>query len=69
MPLRLEEGTMENPYKNALHGELVQMLRRQNELLELRAFGGATDTEILEYELRQEVIHDICERLAQSDTN
>ena len=58
---------MENHYKEALRGELVQQLQRQNELLELRTFGSATDTEILEYELRQEVIHDICERLGQSD--
>ena len=60
---------MGNHYREALRGELVQLLRRQNELLELRTFGGATDTEILEYELRQEVIHDICERLAQSDAS
>jgi len=58
---------MENRCKEALRSELVQLLRRQNELLKLRSFGGATDTEILEYELRQEVIHDICERLARSD--
>jgi len=60
---------MGNHYREALRGELVQLLRRQNELLELRTFGGATDTEILEYELRQEVIPDICERLAQSDAS
>lgn len=62
-----KEGSMENQHKQALRGELVQLLRMQNELLESRTFGSTTDTEILEYELRQEVIHDICERLAQSD--
>ena len=46
--------------------ELAQLLRKQNELLESRTFGSATEGEILEYELRQEVIHDICRRLANS---
>jgi len=49
-----------------LRAELAQLLRKQNELLEARTFGSATDAEILEYELRQEAIHDICRRLANS---
>lgn len=53
----------------ALRHELGEQLRMQNRLLELRKSGSATDTEILEYELRQEVIHDICKQLAHSDSS
>jgi len=52
--------------QDELRFELAQLLRKQNELLESRTFGSATESEILEYELRQEVIHDICRRLANS---
>ena len=59
---------MENRPKSheELRAELAQLLRKQNHLLESRTFGSATDAEILEYELRQEVIHEICRRLANS---
>lgn len=58
------------PYSNdALRHELDELLRMQNRLLELRTSGSATETEILEYELRQEVIHDICKQLAHSDVS
>ena len=46
--------------------ELMQLLRKQSEFLEPRAMEGATDTEILEYELRQELIHDICNELSHT---
>jgi len=39
---------------------------KQTEVLESRSFGAATDTEILEYEIRQEIIHDICNVLANA---
>jgi hypothetical protein len=35
--------------------------------LESRTFGGASDTEILEYEIRQEIIHEMRNQLANSD--
>jgi hypothetical protein len=35
--------------------------------LESRKFGAATDTDILEYEIRQELIHEMCNQLANSD--
>jgi hypothetical protein len=54
---------MERPLTEALRLELVELLRKQAELT-ARSFGTATDSEILDYELRQEVIHDICQRLA-----
>jgi hypothetical protein len=46
--------------------ELGQLLKKQTEVLESRSFGAASDTEILEYEIRQEIIHEICNELANS---
>jgi hypothetical protein len=57
---------MENYRVDELRTELSQLLKRQTEVLESRSFGAATDTEILEYEIRQEIIHDICNELANS---
>jgi hypothetical protein len=57
---------MENYRAEVLRAELNQLLKRQTEVLESRSFGAATDTEILEYEIRQEIIHDICHELANS---
>jgi hypothetical protein len=34
--------------------------------LESRTLGRASDTELLEYEIRQEIIHEICGQLANS---
>jgi len=49
-----------------LRAELSRLLRKQAEILESRAFGAANDGDILEYEIRQEVIHEICNQLANS---
>jgi hypothetical protein len=57
---------MENYRVEELRAELDQLLKRQTEVLESRSFGAATGTEILEYEIRQEVIHEICNELANS---
>ncbi|MFZ0276989.1 MAG: hypothetical protein WA254_07640 [Candidatus Sulfotelmatobacter sp.] len=51
----------------ALRKELGQLLRKQTEVLESRTFGSATDADILEYEIRQEIIHEMCNQLANSD--
>jgi len=51
----------------ALRKELGQLLRKQTEVLESRTFGAATDTDILEYEIRQEIIHEMCNQLANSE--
>ena len=47
---------------------LGQLLRKQTEVLESRTLGAATDAEILEYEIRQEIIHEMRNQLANSDT-
>ena len=49
-----------------LESELTELLRKQAEFLELRSLGGATDSEILEYEIRQEIVEQICDQLARS---
>lgn len=44
--------------------ELLELLRKQAEHLNAQSLGSATEAEIIDYELRQEVIHDLCKRLA-----
>jgi hypothetical protein len=51
---------------DVLRAELNQLLQKQSETLNARVFGGVSDTEILEYDLRQEAIVEIQERLARS---
>lgn len=58
---------MERNQAEALRQELGQLLRKQTEVLESRTFGAATDTDILEYEIRQEIISEMCNQLANSD--
>ena len=60
-------GIMDNIRTEALRKELGQLLRKQTEVLESRTFGTATDSDILEYEIRQEIIHEMCNQLANSD--
>jgi hypothetical protein len=44
--------------------ELRNLLRKQNEVLESRMLGTASETELLEYEIRQEIVHELCGQLA-----
>ena len=57
---------METHRTEELRSELSQLLKKQTEVLEARTFGGATDAELLEYEIRQEIINEICDQLAHS---
>jgi hypothetical protein len=57
---------MDSRYIEELRGELTELVHKQTEVLESRTFGSASDSEILEYEIRQEVIHEICNQLAHS---
>jgi hypothetical protein len=63
-PFARKKAAMENYPVDELRAELTQLLKRQTEVLESRSFGAASDTEILEYEIRQEIIHEICNELA-----
>jgi hypothetical protein len=51
---------------DVLRAELNQLLQKQSETLKSRVFGGVSDTELLEYDLGQEVTCEIQERLARS---
>jgi len=60
-------GIMDSSQAEAVRKELSQLLRKQTQVLESRAFGAATDTDILEYEIRQEIIHEMCNQLANAN--
>lgn len=49
-----------------LQSELVQLLKKQSETMQARLLGGVSDVEILEYDIREEIIAEIEERLAHS---
>jgi hypothetical protein len=57
---------MEDHRAEELRAELNHLFKKQKEVLESRTFGSASDSDILEYEIRQEVIHEICNQLANS---
>jgi hypothetical protein len=57
---------MENYRADELRAELDQLLKKQVEVLQSRTFGTASDTDLLEYEVRQEIVHEICNELANS---
>ena len=57
---------MENDHKEEMRLELNALLRRQHEVLESRMLGTASDDDLLEYEVRQEVIHELCNILSHS---
>ena len=57
---------MENYRVDKLRAELNQLLKKQSQVLESRSLRSATDTELLEYEIRQEIVHEICNELAHS---
>lgn len=63
----MDNSIMDTSRVEALRKELGQLLRKQTEVLESRTFGAATDSDILEYEIRQEIIHEMCNQLANSD--
>jgi hypothetical protein len=57
---------MESNRIKELKCELAQLLRKQIEALESRSLGMATDIELLEYELRQKKVHQICNQLTHA---
>ena len=57
---------MEKAQAEELRAELNQLLKKQAEVLQTRSAGAATDTELVEYEIGQEIVHEICNRLANS---
>jgi hypothetical protein len=61
-----KEVAMDNPHVDELRAELNLLLKKQAQVLESRSLGAATDTELLEYEIRQEIVHELCNQLAHS---
>jgi len=57
---------MNDYHTEELRIELNELLRKQHEVLESRMLGTASDTELLEYEVRQEIIYQLCNVLAHS---
>ena len=49
-----------------LRFELTQLLRKQRQVLDSRMLGTASDDELLEYEVRQDIIRELCNVLANS---
>jgi len=57
---------MESRHIEELRVELTGLLQKQNEVLESRMLGSVSESDLLEYEIRQEIVHDICNQLANS---
>ena len=57
---------MEKVQAEVLRHELNQLLKEQADVLETRSLGTATDTDVLEYEIRQEIVHELCNQPANS---
>jgi hypothetical protein len=57
---------MEDRRIEGLRIELGELLRKQNEVLESRLLGSASETELLEYEIRQEIVHEITKQLTRA---
>jgi hypothetical protein len=57
---------MESQSSHELRIELERLLQKQSRTVEGRLAGKVDDTEILKYEIRQEAIRDMLERLSRS---
>jgi len=57
---------MENHCSEEMRLELNALLHKQREVLESRMLGTASDDDLLEYEVRQEIIHELCNILSHS---
>ena len=57
---------MEDRHIEEMRLELSELLHKQREVLESRMLGTASDEDLLEYEIRQEIIHELCNVLSNS---
>jgi hypothetical protein len=57
---------MDVQYTEQLQAELSELLRKQREVLESRMLGTASESDLLEYEVRQEIIHEMCNQLVRA---
>jgi hypothetical protein len=49
-----------------MQAELSELLRKQKEVLESRMLGTASESDLLEYEVRQEIVHEMCNQLVRA---
>lgn len=49
-----------------LRTELSELLRKQRAVLESRTLGTASEDDLLEYEVRQEIVHEMCHQLVRA---
>jgi hypothetical protein len=49
-----------------LQAELSELLRKQRDVLESRMLGTASESDLLEYEVRQEIVHEMCNQLVRA---
>jgi hypothetical protein len=49
-----------------LQAELSGLLRKQRDVLESRMVGTASESDLLEYEVRQEIVHEMCNQLVRA---
>jgi hypothetical protein len=57
---------MENQREEEVRAELDRLLRQQAKVLESRSLGTATEVELLEYEIRQEIVRELWRTLVRS---
>jgi hypothetical protein len=57
---------MESQSSQELRIELERLLHKQSKTVDARLAGRVSDTEILKYEIRQEAILEMMDRLAES---
>lgn len=58
---------MENRRTEELRSELNELLCKQRDVLESRMLGSASESDLVEFDIRQEIIHELCNVLAHSD--
>jgi hypothetical protein len=61
------DGTMKKQTEQELRGEIDRLLRQQVRFLESRSFGTATEAELHEYEVRQDLMRELWEKLVLSN--
>ena len=49
-----------------MQAELSELLRKQKEVLESRMLGTASESDLLEYEVRQEIVYEMCNQLVRA---
>lgn len=64
--IMVREVVMPDLRNEELRLELNSLLQKQHDVLESRMLGTASEDDLLEYEIRQEIIHELCNILSHS---